>query len=952
MNVIERVDPSIIEGAYFSWVFRHNLKVGEQFIQHLVTDTSKDDNLLRFEWINGESSNLESLPLLYDVSVQNLNPRWRLQNAGINQHESVIVKSIREKLLYKKTLIDHLPDLEDLLLSIDLALSNHTIPSCFKTLMNSNYADAVVTSCLEPRSLVRHDIDNEVVKLIVRSEYQNGFIKGGRGRSLKPGEDPDDYYELFNLPLAIDEVTLYETIRSSFEALYIGFIQAIDLTFQVRLFDNSFVFVERMSRKLDQYPRSSVRIKRISNNDYYRFLYLESHALARHADNGITREIRIKLAGDSPEKRYTEICDGLSISLSTVTPLTTVIRNLDPIGIGNVAVAMAKVYTNPNLYQVMILNQFGEATFSLPSLFGIFVYQALFTSTVVSNETKMYFNNYIARFIVSYSLSDETRINLPRELKIGSCSYNGWFTEMDRLREVYRIYALMPTHVQHFLDAYFGVINPNIQVAAVLVGNNSLDLPFAGHRVRGDLVRLNLWEPGALDPYGRPLIRPTLPYTMEEIMNWSGAALSDVIISFSNLIKESTSPMRQMSSRFGEIMRDGTCRIQGLLYMLMERAYVVATTPFSDDQYAVDMTRYCKIDIPLDLVSMISVLVYPSIPTEGFPQFQPPSKEYDSALQTTIPLVTYIMDRMRRACGGYANVVSPRQLYTKTITALKGRVNLSAELFKELTDSVTMNRILAKLNTVQLSETSNISLHMIDAYYQWLANNRQRRGLRDHFYISIQPAFLNLTIERLSNVFYTNGIPNIDVVEFAMQAFDSNSLIRTLIEHDSVYVRGHDVNGSRSGIERIKNALGQPYNPFEHAVMAGQMRVVRVDHPCIVKYDFVRMTDRLVKPNLTRLVSNEDFMAKLQNNQPIEINIVIQTMDSDFAVLESESYNKVYSNDSLVLTADLFPMPSEFLSMREYFERHNNNISMRKDVVNIMDSDFGISTTGLLHPDM
>lgn len=952
MNVIERVDPSIVEGAYFSWVFRHNLRVGEQFVQHLVTDTSRDDNILLFNWVNGESSNLESLVLLYDIRVQNLNPRWRLQNAAANQHDTVIVKSIRSDLLYNQTMVDHLADFEDTLKAIDLTMGTHVIPSCFKTMMNARYADAVIPECLVPRSLVRDEIDNEEVKLIVRSEYQNGFIKQGRGRSLKPGEDSDEYYESVNLPLAIDEVTLQEMNRTSFEALHIGFAQAIDLTFHVRLFDNSFMFVERMTRRLDEFPRASVRIKRVSNNEYYRFLYLESHALARHADQGITREIRIKLAGDSPEKRYTEVCDGLSISSSTVTPLTTVIRNLDPIGIGNVAVAMAKVYTNPNLYQVMIMNQISEATYSLPTLFGIFIYQALFTATVVSHETKMYFNNYIARFIVSYAIPDEVYTNLPRELRVGSCSYNGWFTEMDRLREIYRYYGLMPQSVQRFLDAYFGVVTPNVQAAIVLVDENSLDMPFAGHRIRGDLIRLNLWDPGALDPYGRPLIRPTLPYTMEEIMNWSGAALSDVIISFSNLIRESTSPMRQMSGRFGELMRDGTCRIQGLLYMLIERAYVVATSPFSDDQYVSDMTRYCKIDIPLDLVSMISILVYPAIPSEGFPQFQPPSKEYDSALQTTIPLVTYIMDRMRRASGRYAATVSPRHLYTKAVTALKNRVSLSTELFKELTDSVTMNRILNRLSTVQLSETSNITLHMIDAYYQWLANNRERRGLRDHFYIAIQPAFLNLTIERLSNVFYTNGIPNDRTVTFARGAFDSNSLIQTLIEHDSVYVRGHDTNGSRSGIETIKNDIGQPYNPFEHAVAAGQMRVIRVNHPCIVRHEFVRMTDRLVRPNLTKLVPNEEFITKLQNNQPIEVKIVIQTMDSDYVRLESESYNKVYSNDSLVLTADLFPMSSEFLSIGEYMERHNNTISMRKNVVNIMNSDFGISTTGLLQPDM
>lgn len=952
MNVIERTDPSIVEGAYFSWVFRHNLKVGEQFVQQLVTDSSRDDNLLRFKWIDGENSNLNSLVLLYDISIRNLNPKWRLQNAAMNQHDSVIVKNIKLDLLYKQTLADHLPDLEDMLLSIDVTLSDHTIPSCFKTAMNIHYADAIVPECLEPRSLIRSEVDNERVKLRVRSEYQNGFIKQGRGKSLKPGEDSDEHYEAVNLPLAVDEVTLYEMIRGSFEALHIGFRQAVNLTFQVRLFDSSFMFVERMTRGLDNYPQASVRIKRISNNDYYRFIYLESHTLAKHADQGITREIRIKLAGDSPEKRYTEICDGLSISSATVTPLTTVVRNLDPIGIGNVAVAMAKVYTNPNLYQVIIMNQIGEATFSLPSLFGIFVFQALFISTVVSHETKMYFNNYIARFIVSYAISDEVSVNLPRELKIGSCSYNGWFTEMDRLREIYRYYGIMPNSVQHFLDVYFGVVTPNVQAPLILVGNNSLDMPFAGHRVVGDLINLNLWEPGALDPYGRPLVRPVLPYTMEEIMTWSGSSLSDVIIAFSNLIKESTSPMRQMSGRFGELMRDGTCRIQGLLYMLIERAYIVATTPFSDDTYVKDMTEYCKINLPLDLVSMISILVYPAIPTEDFPQFQPPSKEFDSALQTTIPLVTYIMDRMRRSSGGYAGIVSPRQLYTRAIAALKNRVKLSADLFKELTDSVTMNRILNKLGTIQLSDTSNVALHMIDSYYQWFSSNRERRGLRDHFYISIQPAFLNLTIERLSNVFYTNGVPSENVVEFAMQAFDANSLIQTLIEHDSVYVRGHDTNGSRSGMERIKNALGQPYNAFEHAVEAERMRVIRVNHPCIVRHEFINLTDRLIRPNLTKLISNEELITNLQNNQPIEIKIVVQTMDSDYINIESDSYNKVYANDSVVLTADLFPMSCEFLSMEEYMERHNNIISMRKNVVNIMDSDFGISTTGLLRQDM
>jgi hypothetical protein len=53
MTTIDRRDPSIIQGAHFSWLYRYNSQVTERFVQRLVTSDERSEALIAFNVFEG-----------------------------------------------------------------------------------------------------------------------------------------------------------------------------------------------------------------------------------------------------------------------------------------------------------------------------------------------------------------------------------------------------------------------------------------------------------------------------------------------------------------------------------------------------------------------------------------------------------------------------------------------------------------------------------------------------------------------------------------------------------------------------------------------------------------------------------------------------------------------------------------------------------------------------------
>jgi hypothetical protein len=191
MTTIDRRDPSIIQGAHFSWLYRYNSQVTERFVQRLVTSDERSEALIAFNVFEGSKANLSNFSLLYDINILNAEICWQLRNHGA-ESQAIVFRQINKDLLYKRTQDIHAPELEDMLQAISMALKSHPLPLAFPTEISERTArNTVILSTLYPRDISRTKIDNSGAAYSLKFVYPSHFASRGQGYSLKPDEDKD-----------------------------------------------------------------------------------------------------------------------------------------------------------------------------------------------------------------------------------------------------------------------------------------------------------------------------------------------------------------------------------------------------------------------------------------------------------------------------------------------------------------------------------------------------------------------------------------------------------------------------------------------------------------------------------------------------------------------------------------------------------------------------------------
>lgn len=946
MESNSRTNSTIANGALFSITFQHSRSVDAAFVKHLTTPFSQLPPLISFNWVSGRETNISKLPLLYDIAPLNMNSDWRLANKDrISEPDTIILRKIKDELLYRTTYDLNVPVLENLTVALEMTLGNHTLVSCFKSHPNVLTGDDTVNSeAIEPRLFSGDSIDNNSARRRLISDYLSSFTRSGPGNSLKPQEDPHRNYCQVRLPLSYDEIQLYNVKMNVYESMVISYAEARLMMRSIRLLDHSAIYICRLDDILNDVPPAALRISKPHCVRFMRRIYCLTRMFANHADDGITRGLRIQMFGDDPDMTYSMVCDSFGVSTTMTSPLTSSLRYLDPSVLCDISVAMCKVYTNPNLYSITLSDLPIELGHTLPDLYGILTFQALFCSTVVSRETKMCLNNYIARFIVeNVTLNSDIKT----VLDVGIYSLTSWFNDSDKLRILYSYFGVLPPILQSFLNIYFGVSTSPHLADLVLVGDNALDMPYADHRLMGDLVHINLWNGNVNDIFNRPLINPISPYSYGEMTNWTGAHLSATMTALTEVIANSNSLLKSVCRRYKGAMSNGTARLKGLFNPLIERVYLVASSPYSDDVYYTD-NDLPKKPLMLSLKMMNSCLVYPSLMLDSYPRIQDPMEDQDDMIQTIMPLLAYMVQRIRAGLGRYSRGITLKKMFRIAVDMIGSKVNVGMSLLQNLVkDSNSLDALLRMLTNHDLDQHNVSLINIMDANFAWLTDMQFKRGYRTHFYLTKQPAFLNCDMESVTNGFYTNAVISPSMLNFVDGDLDSQSLNHLISQRNTIYLRGHDVRGSRTGIEELMSKLDNISDPFDHAINMSPVSAIRVNHPCIIRVHLQELNGQsFMKPKSTIFIPSDEIVRKLDSGVPIEIDVTIQLMNADFLRISSTKYNGCYSERNMVMTADLFPMPLDFIDVNDYMNSHNNPLSMRKEPLVTESPSYGLSFSG------
>lgn len=942
INEVSRV----IDGGSFTWKFTSNYDAGEHFVERLVSAPKNDVQIFKFTYTNGkENKTLENFPLYYDVKVMNMNPRWRLNKVGQDMDDSIFVKILKSKYYYRRTLPTiNCPDLEDLFLAVDLTFKNTDLFSAFPTYISSTLANLVLAECLEPRSFLNSHINNYIVENKLRGIYLQQFIKTSSNDSLKFNDDSNANYSRYNLPLDNWEAEMIETYRQIFESLHISYSEAITLNMNVRLFDSAYKYNLQLNNMLSEHVPARIRIPREACISFMHEIYCLTPSMARYADAGITRTIKIELDGDDPDTAYTNMVNNLFLNLAVASPLTTAVQSIEPSVVASIAVAFVKIYSNPNIYSITLSNMPQENNYSLSSMFGIFTLQSLFTHEMLEDSTKRHLTNHLARFITSYY----TTIPWNDNCNPNVMTVKEWYTVEDRMRNILEMFTLLPAHIQRFLSAYYGIdLNANGSRTQILTGDNSLNLPYAGHRLDG-AIHLNYWNGDVNDIIGRRLLRPILPYDSRTISEWSGGPLQNVMTCWSAVVNGSSSSLKTSVKRYEDTFKVGTARLKGILNLLISRAYIVATSPYCDDIFRQNINHRIKILLPINLEGINSCLIYPSADVDSMPLMQSPSDDYDLGIQTMIPILKCIMARIRTLAGDFNLALGTPKLCSLAMNKLKDVLKLDPALIKKVTeDTVGLNAIINFVDESNLTPYAQTLLSLYDKHFSWLATMRYVRGYRDHFYISKEIGFLNVDIESTTNAFYTNGVISDDLIELVRPAISGMELQSLLYRYNVLHLPTHDLSAIVAGVDGLKFELDSGKTAFDLAKVVGiKRKVIRVNHPCIVKFHIMEMENRLQAPKRTVLNPNVDFERTLRMGLPFEIDVTLQFLNSSGLIINSTSYNKHYHSDDLVITSSLYPLPINFMSYEDYSVNHNNYVVLRKEPCDILTEGTGVKITG------
>lgn len=346
------------------------------------------------------------------------------------------------------------------------------------------------------------------------------------------------------------------------------------------------------------------------------------------------------MTGDNPESVFVAICEALFVSNTMSSPVNDILRNLDPLAVVHTTVALVKCCTNPNIYTIACSNIGNEGRFDLATLFGILIFQEIFMSSFVLRETRVYLNNHIVRFILTF-FPNQTVLKV-QQLRFASISVSEWYNTFGRLPVLLEYFGVFPEQVRNFLMAYMRFAgNVRVDLTPYANEDSTLTRPYAGARNIGDFATYQFFNVNRPTQFGIHMIHPIIPYDFDEIINWAGEGLQQKLLTMCEMIAISNSTARGLARRVYGAFSDGPSRLREIFMSVVNRAPLVAASPYSHNRLD-NPHEHTRIILMLDLSKMLSNIVFPSVLTEQEPMFQSPSIDVDAPLQTSLPILAYI----------------------------------------------------------------------------------------------------------------------------------------------------------------------------------------------------------------------------------------------------------------------------------------------------------------------
>lgn len=907
-------------GGQISLTYQYLLEKAETYVEKFGEIDLIERDTIRFNLLSKDNETLNDFPLIYDIEAVNALPQWRL-----NTRDSDILTyfrvAIKPEYRYKATLNFNNPNIENYLHAISMCDYNINILSSFPSKPCQPIGKKVVDhDAMGTRNFTNFHMQNSYIETELYNRW-NHMYTDSSARTTRRNGDPQACYKLQVLPVNKLEADLYNYGEELFETSHFNWEEAINYSYSLNLAGEIQVLVNTSQKMLTEAVGgyNTIRVPIPQTIKFNRMIYCMNRQFMEYADKFITMSMYSELYASDATEAMMNASSIFGVATVATSILSSALGDFDPCSLVEIARAMNLVYTNPNIYQISFVESISKSGFNISTFYGIFTAQALFISTIVA----LYICTHTSPLIANRFPELSTNVSLLE-----------WFTAEDRVFHIYQHLAAFPNHVQDFVREYLRVA-PHVRPGQ---SPSSIDTPWASGLLEGEFITSNLFDivrhDGDHNKYD--YISPILPYKLSEMRNFSGQHLSRMFTLFTALLSATpTGPFRNpIPEKYMSVLRNKPTVLVSQFNLLYQRLYKVSVMPFADNQIRNADTLTQRITLMVSLRRINTNLLLLEENADD-PEIQIPMYNLDYSLQHTLPLINAFYTKFTTLFGPDAPLIKKKSLL-KTVISIVSKAVGAKENFTELMMRMIAGNdmMLSFLKVIQqnpLSPFSRRYLNRIDRIYVWLDQTRYKRGYRDHFYIMINPLFLNAEVDVTRNAFITNGVPGDKCIQ-VIQEFSATKLVQEMSRQIVTQVVRHDMRGHTTNFDDIKSHMKDKRTAFERARNSKFIyKVIKVNHPIIVTHYYTELSNSFKKLVETPFKENDPKLLDcLRNGTPLNVSLDYQVLNGTNSLLKSTDYNKFYDTDRTIISADLLPMDSRFLELNDLFREFNQPVLLRE----------------------
>lgn len=912
-----------------------------------------------------------SLPDFYierSLNILNANHRWIQGCADREDYESVISFALKDDWLFAKNwditnMRMELLGLYDFATALKMLTENVAI---LRKLKNETvvlpYPVLRLTDEEVGERALSHMIDtiyNDSMRTQVARDALTAYDKIlDFDPAWRPPYDPRVNYDTYNAPVTDFELQFMNMCRELINDWYIN----------VHDLRNFLTNISTSAYRIDmEYTQD--RINKLGNPEAVRVLnqpyrkvnrniYLLSVAAALRARNELYGRLKARLIFRDPHLVMQSVTTFISTSVVARNVQSLFVNDISSVQVQPTISKCWLAMANPRLTQIAFTEFLTKETFSLTSLYGALIALVCLPAASVDNTARKFVCDYFARFIMLYTPPDRL-VDLPEELRQCIDPARWYASPSNKLHEIYIRLGMFAPAVREFVELFFRVNIGNIGADA----RNADTVPWSMGAERENPLTIRMWRTYA-QRIRYDSIDPITMWHEDQLTNFCPAHLGNLINAFERMLlshdKSRNLFQKDFITRASMLMMQSIDGINQYFVKWLEASFAIALSPFSHNSVDDGNCDFVPPDIKwVSLKDFVSVMLFLQSDVVFMYPVQP-DLSGDPKFQLVLPIIVGMYHRVETALGQIATRYTRTQKFNMAIEIVqKLRPMPFDDILEYYRDPSETKRLLKYVTDNDMPDEVRSILNKADTISGMLNDMRFTRGLRPHFYIAKFNTHFLPVVAGLNTAFMTTAFPyngeDPPAPYVIKKTYTGLELLDAKIS--SVLKSSRTANTFSSNqlafdmmtLRTTDNPASQLVNDMEgegcNARCPPVIEMIKVKHPCYLDLSIQKIEDGHWKaPTYTSLESViVDLEKAISRNFPFKINGELQYLSMGTETINAMTINMAYTNMSLIVFTDLYPLPTQFITPTEFVRQVNNPVSFRKrDEVFTTLNDIGV----------